>query len=111
MLRFEKYKRLEAEGVFADSREQYLLSALCRLYIWYLSSESGGSIDEIAAWFGYPSVVQMRLPTEEELTKIKKRKIEHDKKAYQGLIAFAEGQGKNVKSVSRQQFFKDFGYE
>lgn len=68
-------------------------------------------MDEMAAWFSYPSVVKMKIPTDEELKKIEEKKIEHDRKAYLGLIAIAEGHGVKAKTVSKQQFFKEFGYE
>jgi len=94
--------------VFADGREQYLLSALCRLYILHLSSKSGGSSDELAAWFGNPAFVQMRVPTEEELKKFAEKKINRDKNAYRGLLAIAQTKGVKVKEVSHQEFYKEF---
>jgi hypothetical protein len=110
LLRFAKYKQLEAEGAFTDGREQYLLSALCRLYIWYLSSK-GVPMDEMVACFSDPATVQMRLPTEEELKKIEKKNVERGKKFYRGLIGLAKGKGVKVKTISRQQFLEKFGYE
>jgi len=105
LLYFEKYKQLEAEGVFADGREQYLLSALCRAYIFYLSSK-GGSADELLAWFSCPPAVQMRMPTEEELQKIEEQKVETDQKAYQGLLALCQAQGVQVKTMTREEYLR-----
>jgi len=89
-----------------DEREQYLLSALCRLYLLYLSTK-GGDTDELMLFFGEPAAVQMRKPTAEDKAKSKKKKIERDKHFGRGLIALGEGHGVKVKTVSRQQFFKE----
>ena len=99
------FQQLEAEGVFYDGREQYLLSALCRSHILYLSSK-GGSADELSAWLSDPAAVQMRMPTAEELKKIGERKAEFDKKTYRGLLALAKGQGIKAEPMSRQEYLK-----
>jgi hypothetical protein len=101
LLTFEKFQQLEAEGVFSDERNQYLLSALCRLYIFYLSSK-GGSADDLATWFGNPSMVQMRMPTQEDMQKIDERKIENEKRAYRGLIAIARAAQKKKEQAAKQ---------
>jgi len=99
---------LEAEGVFADERNQYLLSALCRLGILYLASK-GGNADELSMGLGYPSIVQMRVPTEDDLKRIEERKAEVDKQFGRGLLAIAQSKGVEVRQISKQQFFKEFG--
>jgi len=99
---------LESEGVFADERHQYLLSALCRLGILYLASK-GGKADELSLGLGYPAVVQMRVPTEEDLQKVEEKKAENDRQFGRGLLAIAQAKGIEVQQVSRQQFFKEFG--
>jgi hypothetical protein len=99
---------LESEGVFADERSQYLLSALCRLGILYLASK-GGKADELAMGLGYPSVVQMRVPNEEDHKRIEEKKAESDKQFGRGLLALAQSKGIEVRKISKQQFFKEFG--
>jgi hypothetical protein len=69
---------LESEGVFSDERNQYLLSALCRLGILYLASK-GGKTDELTMGLGYPSAVQMRVPNEEDRKQIEEKKEENEK--------------------------------
>jgi uncharacterized protein YcnI len=90
LLEFEKFQQLEAEGVFSDERNHYLLSALCHIYIWYFSAKAEIAADELAAHFGNPYTVRMRIPTEEELKKFAERKIAKDKKVFEGLIALAQ---------------------
>jgi hypothetical protein len=108
LLEFEKFQQLEAEGVFADEREQYLLSVLCRLGILYLASK-GGKADELTMGLGYPSAVQMRVPNEEDLQRIEEKKAEQDKQFGRGLLAIVQSKGIEVREVSKQQFFKEFG--
>ena len=108
LLTFEKFQQLEAEGVFSDERGQYLLSALCRLGILYLVSK-GGKADELTMGLGYPSVVQMRVPNEEDYQRIEEKRAENDKQFGRGLLAIAQSKGVEVRQVSKQQFFKEFG--
>jgi len=108
LLTFEKFQQLEAEGVFSDERHQYLLSALCRLGILYLASK-GGKADELTMGLGYPSVVQMRVPNEEDYQRIEEKKMENDKQFGRGLLAIAHSKGVEVRQISKQQFFKEFG--
>ena len=108
MLTFEKFQQLETEGVFSDERVQYLLSALCRLGILSLASK-GGKADELTMGLGYPSAVQMRVPNEEDLRRIEEKKAENDKQFGRGLLAIAQSKGIEVRHVSKQQFFKEFG--
>jgi hypothetical protein len=107
LLTFEKFQQLEAEGVFADERNQYLLSAICRLGILYLASK-GGKADELTMGLGYPSVVQMRVPNEEDLQRIEEKKMENDKQFGRSLLAIAQSKGIEVRKISKQQFFKEF---
>ena len=106
MLTFAKYKQLETEGVFFDERIQYLLSALCQLSLLNLSTK-GGDIEELMLFFGEPDAVRMRKPTAEDKAKSKKKKIEQGKNFGRGLLALGQGQGIKVKTVSKQQFFKE----
>ena len=87
-----------------------MLSALCWLYTTYLSSK-GGNGDELQMIAGTPEIVKMHRPTKEDWEKIEEKKINIAKKSFQGLISIAEGSGVKATTVSRQQFFKDFGYE
>jgi hypothetical protein len=101
---------LEAEGAFMDGREQYLLSALCQLYLWYLSSK-GGSIDEMMVFFGEPVAVQMRKLTAEDKKQIEKKQAEkkekQDKQFVQGLLALGESKGVKIRKVSKAEFYKE----
>jgi len=108
LLAFEKFQQLEAEGAFSDERQQYLLSALCRLGILYLASK-GGKADELTLGLGTPSVVQMRVPNEEDYQRIEEKKAENDKQFGRGLLAIAQSKGIEVRKISKQQFFKEFG--
>ena len=83
-----------------------MLSALCQLYLLYISSK-GGDADELMLCVGEPEAVRMRKPTAEDKKRIEKKKIDRDKKTYKGLIAIAEGGGVPVRTVSKQQFFKE----
>ena len=65
----------------------------------------------MSAWFGCPSFVQMRMPTEIELQKIKESEVEKEKKGYLGLIALAEGQGKKAKDITNKEFSQKYKYE
>jgi len=58
---------------------------------------------------GYPSVVQMRVPNEEDFKRIEEKKAENDKQFGRGLLAIAQSKGIEVRQVSKQQFFKEFG--
>ena len=58
---------------------------------------------------GYPSIVQMRVPTEDDLKRIEERKAEVDKQFGRGLLAIAQSKGVEVRQISKQQFFKEFG--
>ena len=89
-----------------DEREQYLLSALCQLDLLSLSTKGSG-IDELRLHVGEPSVVQMRKPTEADWQKIEEKKAERGRQAYEGLLAFAQSNGVQIKTVSRQEFYKD----
>ena len=74
--------------------------------LWNLSAK-GGNVDEMLLFFGEPGAVQIRKPTDEDRKKVRKLQEERDKKRYKGLIAIAQGSGVKVKTVSRQQFFKE----
>jgi hypothetical protein len=108
LLIFEKFQQLESEGVFADGRIPYLLSALCRLGILSLASK-GGNVDELSMGFGYPAIVQMRVPTEDDMRRMEEKKAERDKQFGRGLLAIAQSKGVEIRQVSRQQFYKEFG--
>ena len=58
-------------------------------------------------FFGEPEAIRMRKPTEEDKKRIAQAKNERSKKGYKGLIALATGAGAKVRTVSRQQFFKE----
>jgi len=109
LLAFEKYQQLEAEGAFVDERIQYLLSALCQLYLLYLSSK-GGDAEELSLHFGEPTAVQMRKPTADDWKKIDEKKAERVRKGFEGFLALAQSKGVEVQEVSmtRQQYFKEF---
>ena len=53
----------------------------------------------------------MRKPTAEDKAKSRKKKIDRDKHFGRGLIALGEGHGVKIKTVSRQQFFKELAFE
>jgi len=97
---------LEAEGAFVDDREQYLLSTLCQLYLFYLSSK-GGNVDELMLFFGEPAAVQMRKPTEADREKIAEKKAVQDKQFIQSLLAMGKAKGITIKTVSKEEFYKD----
>jgi len=100
---------LETEGAFADERVQYLLSALCQLSLFYLSTK-GGDAEELRLHFGEPMAVQMRKPTADDWKKIDEKKEERVRKGFEGLLALAKSNGVEVQEVTmtRQQYFKEF---
>ena len=91
----EMTKFYDAYSTLADMREQYL------------SSKGNISEDHISAWFGCPSFVQMHMPTEMELQKIKESEVKKERKGYLGLIALIEGQGKKPKIFLTKNFSKN----
>ena len=100
---------MEAEGAFTDGREQYLLSALCQLYLCYLASK-GGSIDEMMVFFGEPAAVQMHKLTAEDKKQIEEKRAEkkekQDKQFVRGLLALGESNGVKIRKVSKAEFYK-----
>jgi len=70
-------------------------------------ANKGIDTDELMLYLGEPEAVRIHKPTHEDKEKLKRKKIEKDRKFYQGLLGIAKGSGIKAREVSKQLFFKE----
>jgi hypothetical protein len=100
LIAFNTFKQLENEGIFADERQGYLLSAVVRLTA-LLCSAKGMKGDDIDDYISCEPAVRLRRPTEADILARQEREAAKDEQFADALLTCAEGK---VQEVSIKEF-------